>query len=236
MIILIKVQMGGKTYYFLKQDKNTHACESRSPQLLYSILSTNGSQQHANPIPGLFLQVLIQSGTAPLTSYMLRFRMHLPGKSSSKAQPLLLHFPQAHPSWSYRFRTPPVFRRNYNFEVLHWQMLRNTDQKNTGCIFVPLFLFFPVWPIYSLILPSLFPSLSPSIPTLLFYDATPFHLTQLSPLQNLFCLQQAGRTELYFENIISHTTGFSVTTAKQQATNKMQGFVRNKNIKGVILS
>lgn len=45
--------------------------------------------------------------TAPLASHMLRFRMYLPGKSSCKAQPLLLHPPQAHPS--YRFTILPDF-------------------------------------------------------------------------------------------------------------------------------
>lgn len=68
--------------------------------------------------------------------------------------------------------------RNDNFKVLSWQMLRNIDQNHTGYIFLLLCLSFPVWAIYSLILSTLFPSLSPSISTLLFSHATPFHPTQ----------------------------------------------------------
>lgn len=70
-------------------------------------------------------------------------------------------------------------------------------RSETHCMHFPsLSLLFCVWAIYSLILPALFPSLYPSISTLLFSHATPFHLTQLSPPQNLFRLQQTGRTEL----------------------------------------
>lgn len=106
-------------------------------------------------------------------------------------------------------------------------MLWNTDQKQTVCIFLPLSLLFPLWTIYSLILPGPFPSLSPSISTLLSSHASPIHLAQLSPPQNLFCLQQPGRTELYLQSISSHTTGSSVSMAEEWATNKMQAFVRN---------
>lgn len=106
-------------------------------------------------------------------------------------------------------------------------MMWNTDQKQTGWIFLSLSLLFSVWAIYFLILSYLPPSLSPSVSTILFSHATPFHLAQLSPPQNLFCLLQTGRTELYLENVISHTTGFSVSKAEQQATNKMQAFMKN---------
>lgn len=88
-------------------------------------------------------------------------------------------------------------------------------------------LFFPLWTIQFLILPAPFPSLSPSISTVLSSHTSPIHLAQLSTPQNLFCLQQPGRTELYLQSIISHTTGSSVSMAEHQATNKMQAFVRN---------